>query len=296
MSIKPYNSTEIPEETPRTAKAAFPRGNVYLWMRDELGEMYKDSVFADLQQYWIKYLDDHDDHFDVHLRADDNQPSGEKRIHSPYDVEARFSAKRSTDWIGYKVILTETCDDDLPHIITNVETTSAVEQDVSLTDRIHRSLENKGLLPSDHLLDAGFIDAELLVQAQDDFVLSDFQINWGERTAVCPQSKISKAWSEQSTAYYFLVNQIKFRPSDCNPCPVRNRCTRSKRGPRYLMVLPRRHHEALQPARKEQKKPSSGKSTQNDQVLKEPSLKEYELLTFAAPDTSAWPRPTSRWW
>lgn len=228
-----------------------------------------------VQQYWIEDTDDHDDHFNVHLRADDNQPPGDKRIHSPYDVEARYSAKRSTEWIGYKVILTETCDDDLPHLITNVETTPAVEQDVSLTDRIHHSLEAKQLLPVDHLMDAGFIDAELLVQAQDDFgvticgpvkkdarwqahleegfVLSDFQINWEKRTVVCPQGKVSRAWSEQRNAYYTLVNQIKFKPSDCNPCPVRYRCTRSKRGPRYLGVLPQRHHEALQRVRKEQK-------------------------------------------
>jgi transposase len=228
-----------------------------------------------VQQYWIEYPDDPDDHFDVHLRTDDNQPPGEKRIHSPYDVEARYSAKRSTEWVGYKVILTETCDDDAPHIITNVETTTAVEQDVSLTDRVHRSLKDKQLLPTEHLIDAGFIDAELLVQAQDDygitlcgpvkkdarwqahheegFVLSDFQIDWEKRTVVCPQGKVSRAWSEQSNAYYPLLNQIKFRASDCNPCPVRNRCTRSKRDPRYLGVLPQRHHEALQQARKEQK-------------------------------------------
>ncbi len=37
-----------------------------------------------VQQYWVEYIDDHDDHFDVHLRADDNQPPGEKRINSPY--------------------------------------------------------------------------------------------------------------------------------------------------------------------------------------------------------------------
>lgn len=228
-----------------------------------------------VQQYWIEYIDDPDDPFNIHLRSDDNQPPGEKRIHSPYDVEARYSAKRSTEWVGYKVTLTETCDDDLPHVITNVETTLAVEQDVSLTDRVHHSLATKQLLPTDHLMDAGFIDAELLVQAQDDygiticgpvkkdarwqahsedgFVLSDFQIDWEKRTVVCPQGKVSRAWSQQSNAYYTLVNQIKFKPSDCNPCPVRYRCTRSKRGPRYLGLLPQRHHEALQQARKDQK-------------------------------------------
>ena len=48
MSIKPRTSTGIPEETCKVAKAAFPKGNVYLWMRDELGELFKDDLFAGL--------------------------------------------------------------------------------------------------------------------------------------------------------------------------------------------------------------------------------------------------------
>jgi len=38
----------IPEETARVARAAFPKGNVYMTMRDELGFWYKDSDFASL--------------------------------------------------------------------------------------------------------------------------------------------------------------------------------------------------------------------------------------------------------
>ena len=57
-----------------------------------------------LQQYWLEYSGDDDDHYDVHLRKDDNQPSGNLRIHSPYDVDARYSAKRSTEWVAIKSI------------------------------------------------------------------------------------------------------------------------------------------------------------------------------------------------
>ncbi|MBC6478258.1 MAG: transposase [Hormoscilla sp. GM7CHS1pb] len=46
-------------------------------------------------------------------------------IESPYDPEARNATKRDTNWTGYKVHLTETCDENSPHIITNVETTPA---------------------------------------------------------------------------------------------------------------------------------------------------------------------------
>ena len=228
-----------------------------------------------IQQYWLEYSGGDDGHMELRMRTDENQPPGQQRIHSPYDVEARYSAKNSTQWVGYKVALTETCDEKLPHIITNVETALAVEQDVSLTERIHRSLAAKHLLPADHLMDAGFIDAELLVQSQENlgvaicgpvkkdvrwqanpgegFGLSDFQINWEQRSATCPQGKITTTWSEQKNVYHQLAHRVEFKPTDCNPCAVRSRCTRSKRGGRYLYILPQAQHEALQQARREQK-------------------------------------------
>lgn len=50
-------------------------------------------------------------------------------IRSPYDPEVRYGKKRSFEWMGYKVHLSECCDDDLPHLITQVETVPAIEQD-----------------------------------------------------------------------------------------------------------------------------------------------------------------------
>ena len=32
----------VPEQTARVAQMAFPKGNVYIWMRDELGQIYLD--------------------------------------------------------------------------------------------------------------------------------------------------------------------------------------------------------------------------------------------------------------
>ncbi len=48
MSIKPEAIPPVPEETARVAHAAFPKGNLYLCLRDELGTLYQDDVFADL--------------------------------------------------------------------------------------------------------------------------------------------------------------------------------------------------------------------------------------------------------
>ena len=48
MSLPRRTMGSIPEETERVARAAFPKGNKYMQMRDELGSMYTDEMFADL--------------------------------------------------------------------------------------------------------------------------------------------------------------------------------------------------------------------------------------------------------
>jgi hypothetical protein len=41
MSLHPQEIPPIPEETRRVAQAVFPRGNIYMRMRDELGIIMK---------------------------------------------------------------------------------------------------------------------------------------------------------------------------------------------------------------------------------------------------------------
>ena len=48
MSLHPEKIGAIPEETARIAKACFPKGNRYIRLRDTLGTIFDDSVFADL--------------------------------------------------------------------------------------------------------------------------------------------------------------------------------------------------------------------------------------------------------
>ena len=48
MSLRAGTIPEVPKETARVAQAAFPKGNLYLKMRDELGVFYSDADFADL--------------------------------------------------------------------------------------------------------------------------------------------------------------------------------------------------------------------------------------------------------
>ena len=48
MSLHPQSFTAVPPETARVARAAFPQGNLYMHMRDELGAIYEDAAFASL--------------------------------------------------------------------------------------------------------------------------------------------------------------------------------------------------------------------------------------------------------
>ena len=48
MSLKPSLIKPVPELTARIAHAAFPNGNPYLMLRDELGTLYEDEDFAAL--------------------------------------------------------------------------------------------------------------------------------------------------------------------------------------------------------------------------------------------------------
>ena len=57
-----------------------------------------------------------------HLRAV-RITEGAAHIASPSDPEARWSKKRATEGTGYKVHLSQTCEQDLPHLFVAVHTT-----------------------------------------------------------------------------------------------------------------------------------------------------------------------------
>lgn len=226
-----------------------------------------------LRAVWIQqYYGPHD----LRWREQADLPPHAQLITSPYDVEARFATKRETSWTGYKVHLTETCDEEAPHLITNVETSPATTNDVCMTDTIHTHLAERDLLPAEHLLDSGYVAADLLVSSQQDHqvdlvgpVLADnswqahqadgldvscFAIDWERQVVRCPAGKCSRRWTEghdkQGAGQAIIA--IQFDPKDCRACPLRVRCTQAKDGPRTMKLRPREQHEALQVARKRQ--------------------------------------------
>ena len=97
----------------------------------------------------------------------DGLPPGRHRIASPYDTDARWGAKRDERWLGYKLHVSETCDDvpacgcgpgapaatqpgaapAFPNLITHVATTDATVTDNRMTTVIDDALAAKELAP-----------------------------------------------------------------------------------------------------------------------------------------------------
>lgn len=49
MSLRPHSvAPSVPDGTVHIARAAFPRGNPYMLLRDRLGAVFDDAGFADL--------------------------------------------------------------------------------------------------------------------------------------------------------------------------------------------------------------------------------------------------------
>lgn len=78
-------------------------------------------------------------------------------------LHARLGVKRNHGWIGYKVHLTETCDDEEPQGVIHTETTPASTPDWGMAEPIHRALEQQECLPCRHVVDGGYVDAEAIV-------------------------------------------------------------------------------------------------------------------------------------
>lgn len=210
----------------------------------------------------------------LHWREVKDMPSPAELIASPYDSEARYSTKRSVEWIGYKVHLTETCDPATPHLIVNVETTPATTPDDHMLATVHASLEPRGLLPAEHLVDKGYTDSQILVESQrlygvtligpvadapswqaragTGFDKAQFLVDWEQKVVTCPMGKQSISWLPNTSPQNGMMWEARFARKDCTPCLHRAQCTRSKKEPRIVGLQAREQYEALHAARQHQ--------------------------------------------
>ena len=99
--------------------------------------------------------------------SEEGIPRSRNFVNSPIDPDCRYARKFTTSWLGYRVHLTETCDDDAPNVLTDVRTAPATVADGEATPLIHQALEEKDLLPETQFVDTGYLDAELLFESKE---------------------------------------------------------------------------------------------------------------------------------
>ena len=203
-------------------------------------------------------------------------PPGRLTLHSPYDLDARYSKKHDTGWVGYKLHLTETCHIPAPdgaraapNLITDVATTLAPVPDSALTEPVHDRLAARALAPDEHAVDSGYTSVELLHAARargitllgplppdtsaqartGGYTTEAFTIDWNNQQAICPQGRRSSRWYS-CTQHGRPRIVVRFGLTTCAGCPVRDRCTTATRHHgRQLTLNPRPIHEVLTAAR-----------------------------------------------
>jgi transposase len=226
-----------------------------------------------LRRLWIQQY--YRDEQGVRWRGKGELPPAALAIRSPYDPQARYGIKRGVGWRGYKGHFTETCEPDRPHFIVHVTTTPATTADVDTVPNRHADLASAGLLPDEHLVDAGYVSVDHILAARADhgvelvgplppdagwqardqggFDLSRFAIDWDRKQVTCPNGKTSRNWHDSRSRQGLPIIQATFRAADCTPCPDRARCTRaSPVNARSLTFRPRAQYEAQHQLRTEQ--------------------------------------------
>ena len=260
--LQPQTPGPVPADTARVARAAFPKGSPLIALRDELGTVFADDDFATLYP-----------------------PLGQPAyppwrlalvtvsVESPYDVDARYRRKRGTTWVGYMVHLTETCDEDRPRLVVHADTTAGDVHEAARADPILAALDERGLSASEHLADAAYLSADLLVGAADrygvrpvgpprkdpswqartegGYTADRFALDWAREVATCPEGEESRSWrtyTDRDGSDYVMV---QYDPATCRACPARELCVRSETSGRSLRLHPEREQAALEGMRAE---------------------------------------------
>jgi hypothetical protein len=229
-----------------------------------------------LRAVWIQQY--YRDRQGLRWRGKGELPPAALAIDSPYDTDARYGIKRGWAGAATRPTCSETCEPDQPHLIVHVATTVATTADVDTMPARHAELATIGLLPDEHLVDAGYVSVDGMLAARADhavelvgplppdagwqardeggFDLARFHIDWDQRQVTCPNGKTAHNWRQGTSRHGLPVVQVTFRASDCTPCRDRARCTRAPDNPRHLTFRPRLQYETQRRLRAEQATPA----------------------------------------
>jgi transposase len=178
---------------------------------------------------------------------------GKDIIVTPHDTGARWAEKRGKDWIGYKIQVTETVDEEQAvQFITDVDTVAANDGDSEQVDPIQSRLAERDLLPREHLVDQGYTSGPNLAKSAERGVelvgpvavdqsnkpegyrQADFDLDFEAHQATCPGERESASWTEYKAPEAPddpHRREIKIRfGSACDGCPAGSLCAPGKTG------------------------------------------------------------------
>lgn len=271
---RPYSDFRLPRSKEKRRKLFQQIGRDGYELLDALDATEKRAYLREvpavkvLRQIWEQQFSRKNGQ--ITRRTAKNMPKAAELITSPYETEARSGKKGAQHWRGYKVHLTETVTPNAPQFVVNVTTTHAAQHDSTVVDGVHDALAKKGLLPQEHLVDAGYVSADNLVKARKKHKValvgpaprgnswqarteggldqSRFFIDWEAQVVTCPNGAQSRKWTSTTSSSGQPLNRVAFDPKTCLTCHDRPLCTRSKNGPRQLAFPMREQHEALRAA------------------------------------------------
>jgi transposase len=202
-------------------------------------------------------------------------------VKNPHDPDAQWSSKdlaKTKTWVGYKVQVSETVSDtDEPkkkgepteQFLTEVTTTEAIASDL---DGMKRNLlaqaKHHDDEPAELYVDAAYVTDDTMAEAKEQgreiigparqpgnpthlLDVDQFDIDVGNRTAVCPAGHISRQCSLINDRYHTSVYYRFEWAGLCDACELQKQCTQRKDGRRHVSVG--RHHDLLQQRRREMK-------------------------------------------
>lgn len=157
-----------------------------------------------------------------------------------------------------------------------VVTTDATTPDGSVLEELHEDEAAHEILPHQHLMDMGYVDAEVLAESQrrshvdlvgpvmsdtswaskaaERFDHSDFLIDWQAKRVVCPAGQTSRDWGHIPDRHGKPSLRVRFPLPVCRACSLHDQCTQT--AAKVLILRPdEQTYTALQKARKRQETP-----------------------------------------
>lgn len=194
---------------------------------------------------------------------------GEGLIWSPHEPEVRCGKKGHRRWLGYKVHVTETAEDEGMNFMTDVETVPAAEADIQALERIQARLKAQGLTPREQYVDQSYVSGRTLAESEAQgiklmgyvqenpggkgcFPQSAFQVDLEKREAICPAGQRATCWTRRRQRDGQWATVIRFG-SSCETCALRAQWTNGK-GRRSLTI--HANHQQLAARRAEMRTPA----------------------------------------